>query len=124
MMPPPDNHPSDPPPDRAAGADARRQDERRDVVELEAEAAYSIDVVARVSGVSAETILHFHQHGLIAPAVGEAARGECFDDETVHRVRRIEYLRSCYGMQLAAIKLTLDLMDELEQLRAELRARG
>jgi MerR family transcriptional regulator/heat shock protein HspR len=110
MMPPPHNHPSEPDPNR--------------VVEPDAEVAYTIDVVARVSGLSCETILHFHEQGLIAPTAGDTAGCECYDDETVHRLRRIEYLRTCYGMELAAIKLTLDLMDELEQLRAELRSRS
>lgn len=91
---------------------------------LESDAAYTLDVVARVSGVSSQTVLHYHEQGLIRSITEDESGGGRFDDETVHRLRRIEYLRSTYGMDLSALKLTLNLMDEVERLRTELRFRG
>ena len=87
-------------------------------------AAYTLDVVAIVSGVSSQTILHYHEQGLIRPVTEDESGGGRFDDETVHRLRRIEHLRSTYGMELSALKLTLSLMDEVERLQGNLRARG
>ena len=90
----------------------------------ESDAAYTLDVVAIVSGVSSQTILHYHEQGLIRPVTEDESGGGRFDDETVHRLRRIEHLRSTYGMELSALKLTLSLMDEVERLQGNLRARG
>ena len=90
---------------------------------LESDAAYTLDVVASVSGISSRTVLHYHEQGLIRPVTEDESGGGRFDDETVHRLRRIEHLRSTYGMELSALKLTLSLMDEVECLRSELRLR-
>ncbi len=84
----------------------------------------TLDVVASVCGVSSQNVLHYHEQGLIRPAAEDESGGGRFDDDTVHRLRRIEHLRSTYGMDLAALKLTLSLMDEVERLRRELRSRG
>ena len=88
------------------------------------DAAYTLDVLASVCGVSSQTVLHYHEQGLIRPAAEDESGSGRFDDETVHRLRRIEHLRSTYGMDLAALKLTLSLMDEVERLRIELRSRS
>ena len=91
---------------------------------IESDAAYTLDVVARVSGISSDVILHYHEQGLIGPITGFETDRALFDDGTVYRLRRIEHLRSTYGMELSALKLTLSLMDEVEHLRGELRARA
>ena len=92
------------------------------VIEPDAEATYTLDIVASVCGLSSQTILHYHEQGLLHPVVEAESGARCFDDDTVHRLRRIEHLRNAYGMDDAALKLTLSLMDEVERLRAELRA--
>jgi DNA-binding transcriptional MerR regulator len=93
------------------------------LIESDPEAAYTLDVVARSCGLSSQTVLHYHEQGLITPGAQTNA-GDClYDEETLLRLRRIEQLRSAYGMELGALKLTLDLMDEVERLRAELRSR-
>jgi hypothetical protein len=38
-------------------------------------------------------------------------------------LRRIEYLRTAYGLNLIGIKLIMDLLTEVERLREELRFR-
>lgn len=91
-------------------------------VQADLEITYTLDVVARVCGLSSETLLEYHEQGLIGPVSGDQT-GLCFDDDTIHRLRRIEHLRSSYDMNLAALKLTLSLLDEIEQLRAERRQR-
>lgn len=78
------------------------------------ESAYSLEMLAEVTGVSTQTIVEYQSCGLIPPD---------FDDETVRLLRRMEHLRETCGMNLRGLKLMEALMAELECLRAELRAR-
>lgn len=87
------------------------------------EGIYTLEMTAHVSGVHTETLLHYYEQGLIQSVTAEASKADLFNDETVHRLRRIEHLRESFGMDLAALKLTLELMDEIDHLRAELRCR-
>lgn len=81
--------------------------------------AYTLEIVAELSGVSTKTILHYQEQGLIHPA---APTGD-FDDETIHTLRRIEHLRVTSAANLTGIKLILELLDEVDHLKAALRAR-
>ena len=80
------------------------------------QSTYTLDIVAEITGVSSQTILHYQEHGLIPTTPS-------FDDETVHTLRRIEHLRSTCETNIAGLKLILELTDEVERLRAALRAR-
>ena len=80
---------------------------------------YSLDIVAQITGVSSTTILHYQEQGLIHPAAPTGG----FDDETLHTLRRIEHLRHTSEANLTGIKLILELLDEVDRLKAELRAR-
>jgi len=86
----------------------------------EPEGIYTMEMTARVSGLHSETLLYYHEQGLIH-SISDADGRDRFNDETVHRLRRIEHLRETFGMDFAALKLTLELMDEIDHLRAELR---
>jgi len=94
------------------------------LVESDFEASYTLEVVASVCGLESHTIIHYHAQGLIQAIADADADEACFNDETVRRLRRIEYLRQTYGMDIAALKLTLNLMDEVDRLRNELRCRS
>ena len=59
-------------------------------------------------------IVQYQEHGIIRPD---------FDDETVRTLRRIEALRETCEMNLRGLKLLTQLLDEIEQLRQELRVR-
>jgi DNA-binding transcriptional MerR regulator len=107
MTPPPDDPPADPP-----------------MFDVDPDARYSIEVMAEITGVSTRTILHYQEAGLIAPAASHSGEPVHFDDEAVRTLRRIEHLRGECGMSLAHLKLILSLLDEIERLRGELRARG
>lgn len=61
-------------------------------------------------------------HPLVSPAMDPTCGGWCFNDETIRILRRIEFLRTALGINLAGIKPTLGLMNELERLRDEVRA--
>ena len=93
------------------------------VIEPAHSAAYTLDIIASACGVSSQTVIHYHEQGLISPATQDDAGTALYDDESLHRLRRIEHLRENYALESAALRLTLDLMDEVERLRAELRHR-
>jgi len=78
-------------------------------------ATYSLELVAEITGVSSQTILHYQEHGLLPQAV--------FDDEALHTLRRIDYLQTTCEANLSGLRLILDLLDQVESLRTELRAR-
>lgn len=75
---------------------------------------YTLEVLAEMTGVSSQTIVQYQEHGLIRPE---------FDDETLRALRRIEHLRETCEMNLAGLKLLTSLLNEVELLREELRAR-
>ena len=91
--------------------------------ESDADATYTLDVVAEITGVSSTTILHYKEHGLIVPVVDSGPDAMRFDAEALRRVRRIEHLQAECGVNEPGLKLLLDLLDEVERLREELQSR-
>jgi DNA-binding transcriptional MerR regulator len=81
---------------------------------------YTIDATARLAAVPRHSILVYYKHGLLTPIIDA---GGClyFDDESIRMLRRIEFLRIARGVNIAGIKMTLDLMKEVERLQAEVR---
>lgn len=75
---------------------------------------YSLEILAETTGVSTQMIVQYQEHGIIH---------QDFDDETVRTLRRIEALRETCEMNLSGLKMLTQLLDEVEQLRQELRAR-
>ena len=82
--------------------------------------AYSLEILSEMTGVSTQTILQYQEHGLIHPSDGGDPH---FTDDTLRMLRRIEHLRELCEPNLAGLKLLTQLLDEVETLRAELRAR-
>ena len=74
--------------------------------------AYTLEIIAEVTGVSTQTLVQYQEQGLIRPEL---------DDETIRAIRRIEHLRETCEMNLAGLKLLTSLLTEVEQLREELR---
>lgn len=74
--------------------------------------AYTLEILSQTTGVSTQTIVQYQEHGIIRPD---------FDDNTVRALRRIEHLRETCEMNLHGLKLFTQLLDEVEQLRQELR---
>jgi DNA-binding transcriptional MerR regulator len=95
----------------------------RPIARTELDAGYTLEVLCELVGVPSRIILHYQEHGLIAPA-GTAGRGaKRFDDEALRTLRRIEHLRTRYEMNLRSLRFTLGLLGELERLRDHLRSR-
>lgn len=86
------------------------------------EERYSLEVVARLSGVEPGMILHYKEEGLIRP-LPSAGEAQLFDDDALRTLRRIDHLRSELGLNDSGLRLILNLMDEVDRLQQELRAR-
>jgi MerR family transcriptional regulator/heat shock protein HspR len=105
MNAPPENDPNDLP-----------------LFEPDTEATYTLEIVAELTGVSSQTILHYQEHGLISPLADSESGAHYFNDDALRTLRRIEHLRTHCGMNETGIKLMLGLLDEVERLRADLRS--
>jgi MerR family transcriptional regulator/heat shock protein HspR len=90
-------------------------------VEHSMRAVYTIEAIADLAQVPRRLIVLYCKHGLVVPASKSPDSGWYFDDRAIHAVRRIENLRSAYGMNLTGIKLMMHLMKEVERLREEVR---
>ncbi len=109
------------------------------IYEPDDHAAYSTEICARITGVSTETIIRYHQQGFIRPlsdpdSGSDTDSDPCsdsepdpaslvFDDEALRTVRKIEHLRNTCGVNESGLKLILSLIEEIETLRDSLRAR-
>ena len=82
---------------------------------------YSLDAAAHLAGVARRSILIYCRAGLVRPVVQPPYGVMEFTEEAIYTMRRIEYLRTVHGLDLAWIKTMFDLLDEVERLRAELR---
>ncbi|HEY2572646.1 MAG TPA: MerR family transcriptional regulator [Verrucomicrobiaceae bacterium] len=81
---------------------------------------YSLEILSQITGVSVQSIRFYQEQGLIHRT---DSGGPEFDDDAVRALRRIDHLREAYGVEVSALKLLTGLLDEIEQLRAALRAR-
>lgn len=83
--------------------------------EPDADATYQLDIVAKLTGISSQTIIRYQEQGLI--------RRADLDDDAVRTLRRIEHLRQTCEANVSGLKLILDLTEQVERLKAELRLR-
>src|SRR5688572_18461578 len=90
----------------------------------EADAVYTLDIVAGLTGLSSQTILHYHEQGLVSPVPESGSEVLQFDDEALRTLRRIEHLRSTCEMNESGLRLVLGLLDEVERLRTGSRSRA
>jgi DNA-binding transcriptional MerR regulator len=86
-------------------------------------APYTLEIIAALTGVSSQTILHYREEGLLSPLPESTPDAPRFDDEALRTLRRIEHLRSTCDANLPALKLILRLLDEIEDLRSRLLVR-
>lgn len=82
---------------------------------------YAIEAVAEITHVSRRLIVVYCESGLIAPVAKPEESHWLFDDGAIQRLRHIEHLRTEFGMNMAGVRMMLETLGELEQLREELR---
>jgi len=91
-------------------ADERERDEDR--------AVYIISVAAELAGVHPQTLRIYERKGLVAPhrTSGNTRR---YSDRDIALLRQIQDLTQEGGINLAGVKMIIELQAQLEALRAE-----
>lgn len=90
--------------------------------EPEPNAVFSIENAAHLAGVPRRTILVYCKHGLISPMTDPTLWGYWFSADTIRTLRRIESLRMTCGDDFPGIAMILELIDEVQALKAQLRS--
>jgi chaperone modulatory protein CbpM len=86
---------------------------------LEEEVVLSLGELCRASRLSAERVIEFADEGIIEP-IGGCPESWRFRGVSLRRIRCAQRLEEDLGVNAAGVALILDLLDELEQLRARL----
>jgi len=81
---------------------------------------YTIETIAKITHISRDRIVLYYQHGLVSP-VQAKGKQVFFDEAAVHRLRRIAFVLSEYGINHQGLREFISLVDEVEQLREEVR---
>lgn len=82
---------------------------------------YSLDATAELTGVSRRTIAIYCRAGLLRPAYLPPYGVMAFEEDAIHVLRRLEHLRTAHGLDLPWMRTMIDLLTEVESLRAEVR---
>jgi MerR family transcriptional regulator/heat shock protein HspR len=93
--------------------------ERRDETGREEErAVYIISVAAELAGVHPQTLRIYERKGLVAPkrTAGNTRR---YSDRDIRLLRQIQDLTQEGGINLAGVKMVIELQAQLEALRAK-----
>lgn len=91
------------------------------IYQPDSEVLYSLDGTAALAGVPRRHIAFYVRHGLIQPAFDPRLEGWYFTAEAIQTLRRIEQLRAIHRLDVPGLKLVLELLREVEALRAEVR---
>lgn len=86
-------------------------------------APYSLDVLAKLAGISGDVILRYQEQGLLSARPESRAESPQFDAAALLALRRIEHLREACGLNVHGLKLMMGMVQEIERLREELRLR-
>ena len=90
---------------------------------LEEETRLSLRELCDACAVHVEFITELVDEGVIEPSGYEKSHW-CFSGISLQRIRKAKRLQQDLGINLAGVALALDLMDEVQQLRAQLRKRS
>ena len=86
---------------------------------IEDETRVTLRQLCDVCAVRAEYIIELVNEGFIEPSGVEKSHW-CFSGVSIRRVQRAKRLQRDLGVNLAGAALALELLDEIEQLRARL----
>jgi MerR family transcriptional regulator/heat shock protein HspR len=85
----------------------------------EERAVYIISVAAELAGVHPQTLRIYERKGLLRPA-RTAGNTRRYSDRDIARLRRIQALTQKAGVNLAGVKMVLELQAEIDRLRDEI----
>jgi MerR family transcriptional regulator/heat shock protein HspR len=83
---------------------------------------YSLEATAHIACVSRRTLLVYWRAGLVDAVLQPPYGVVEFTEEAIYAVRRLERLREAYGFELGVLRSMVELLDEVDRLRAEVRA--
>lgn len=86
--------------------------------ETENEAVYVMSVAARLAGVHPQTLRIYERKGLLTPARVHNRRR--YSEEDIKRCRLITEFTQVEGINLAGVRMILDMRDHLETVRREM----
>ena len=87
---------------------------------LENETRLTLRQLCDTCAVHAEYIIELVDEGFIEPSGVEKSHW-CFSGVAIKRVRKAKHLQRDLGLNPAGVALAIELMDEIEDLRAKLR---
>jgi DNA-binding transcriptional MerR regulator len=89
----------------------------------QAEAVYTLAVLAELGGVTPEMVLHYLDRGflVVRGRTEVMVVGASWDDEALRQLRRIEHLRTTYAVNEAGLRYVLGLLRELDEVRSARR---
>ena len=96
----------------------RRQGDRRG--NSEDRALYIISIAAELAGVHPQTLRIYERKGLLSPA-RTAGNTRRYSNRDIERLRMIQRLTQEHGVNLAGVRMIVDLENELERLRRQLQ---
>ena len=76
---------------------------------------------AQIARVPTRTLLRYWRHGLIKPINSCERHGIFFDEQAIYRIRKAESIRTSMRTNIASATTILHLMEEVEELRTELK---
>jgi len=82
---------------------------------------YTIETVEKITHISRDRIVLYYRYGLVSPVKTAEEEELTFDDEAIHKLRRIAFLLSEYGINQEGLRVFSSLMSEVEKLREEVR---
>lgn len=83
------------------------------------EGIYTISVAAELAGMHAQTLRQYDRLGLVSPSRTQG-RGRRYTSENIRQLRDVQYLSQEEGINLAGVRLVMELRAELDVLRNEL----
>ncbi len=86
---------------------------------IEDETRLTLRQLCDACGVHAEYVIELVDEGFIEPSGMEKSHW-CFNGVSIRRVQKAKRLQGDLGVNLAGVALALDLIDEIEMLRARL----
>ncbi len=88
---------------------------------FESGSVYTLETVEKITHISRDRIVLYYQYGLVSPVAAADTPDPVFDDEAIHKLRRIAYLLAHYDVNSDGLRLLSSLLNEVERLREEVR---
>ena len=100
-------------------ANGNRRTRRADMERPDDRAVYIISVAAELAGVHPQTLRIYERKGLLQPArtPGNTRR---YSERDIERLRAIQQLTQEHGINLAGVKMIVEMENELDRLRRRL----